>query len=114
MLLVRRLLLRDGSVKQTSKGQAKVVERIAECYACFTLSSVPLKLTQVNMTSDLNLGVALKILKAAGHQIGDAHIPPAPHGDAMRIWIDGVPCTLRGVLKMAEEEIEAKHEEKTE
>jgi len=66
------------------------------------------------MTSDLNLGVALKILKAAGHQIGDAHIPPAPHGDAMRIWIDGVPCTLRGVLKMAEEEIEAKHEEKTE
>ena len=32
-----------------------------ECYACFTLSSVPLKLTQVNMTSEVNLGVALKI-----------------------------------------------------
>ena len=58
------------------------------------------------MTSDLNLGVALKILKAAGHQIGDAHIPPAPHGDAMRIWIDGVPCTLEDVLKMVEEEIQ--------
>ena len=94
--------------------QAKVVDHIAKCYACFTLSSVPLKLTQVNMTSDLDLGVALKILKAAGHQIGDAHIPPAPHGDAMRIWIDGVPCTLRGVLRMAEEEIEAKDEEKPE
>jgi hypothetical protein len=76
-----------------------------ECYACFTLSSVPLKLTQVNMTSEVNLGVALKILKAAGHQIGDAHIPPAPHGDAMRIWIDGVPRTLEDVLKMVEEEI---------
>jgi hypothetical protein len=63
---------------------------------------------------DLNLDAALKILKAAGHQIGDAHIPPAPHGDAMRIWIDGVPCTLRGVLRMAEEVIEAKDEEKPE
>jgi hypothetical protein len=66
------------------------------------------------MTSDLNLDAALKILRDAGHQIGDAHIPPAPHGDAMRIWIDGIPCTLRGVLKMAEEEIEAKDEEKPE
>jgi len=63
---------------------------------------------------DLNLDVALKILKAAGHQIGDAYIPPAPHGDAMRIWIDGFPCTLRGVSKMAEEEIEANDEEKPE
>jgi len=63
---------------------------------------------------DLNLDVALKILKAAGHQIGDAYIPPAPHGDAMRIWIDGVPCTLRGVLRMAEVVIEAKGEEKPE
>jgi len=62
------------------------------------------------MTSDLNLDVALKILKAAGHQIGDAHIPPAPHGDAMRIWIDGVPCTLRSVLRMAEEEIQGEEE----
>ena len=75
------------------------------CYACFTLGSVPLKLTQVNMTSEVNLGVALKILKAAGHQIGDAHIPPAPHGDAMRIWIDGVPCAFEDVFKMAAEEI---------
>ncbi len=32
----------------------------------------------------------------------------------MRIWIDGVPCTLRGVFRMAEEEIEAKDEEKPE
>jgi hypothetical protein len=63
---------------------------------------------------DLNLDVALKILKAAGHQIGDAYIPPAPHGDAMRIWIDGVPCTLRGVLRMAEVVIETKGEEKPE
>ena len=63
---------------------------------------------------DLNLDVALKILKAAGHQIGDAHIPPAPHGDAMRIWIDGVPCTLRSIFRMAEEEIVAKDEEKPE
>ena len=66
------------------------------------------------MTSDLNLDMALKILKAAGHQIGDAHIPPAAHGDAMRIWIDGVPCTLRGILRMAEVVIEAKGDEKPE
>jgi hypothetical protein len=32
----------------------------------------------------------------------------------MRIWIDCIPCTLRGVLKMAEEEIEAEDEEKPE
>jgi hypothetical protein len=57
---------------------------------------------------DLNLDVALKILKAAGHQIGDAYIPPAPHGDAMRIWIDGVSCTLGDVLKMALLEFDGK------
>jgi hypothetical protein len=32
--------------------------------------------------------------------------------ELMRIWIDGVPCTLRSVFRMAEEEIEAEHEEK--
>ena len=57
------------------------------------------------MTSDLNLGVALKILKAAGHQIGDVHIPPPPQALEMRVWIDGVSCTLEDVLKMVEEEI---------
>ena len=66
------------------------------------------------MTSDLNLDAALKILKVAGNQVGSAHIPAASHGDAMRIWIDGTPCTLRGVLKMAAEEIYAKDEEKPE
>ena len=55
------------------------------------------------MSSDPELDVALKILKLA-HQIGDAHIPPQD-GDAMRIWIDGVPCAFEDVLKMAEEEI---------
>ena len=64
------------------------------------LSSVPLKLT-----AGQNDFRPLKILKAAGHQIGDAYIPPAPHGDAMRIWIDGVPCTFEDVFKMAAEEI---------
>jgi hypothetical protein len=57
------------------------------------------------MSSDPKLDVALKILKLAGHQIGDAHFPPPLHGYAMRISIDGVPCTLEGVLKMVEEEI---------
>ena len=33
------------------------------------------------------------------------HAPPQ-EGDAMRIWIDGVSCTLGEVLKMAKEEIE--------
>ena len=66
------------------------------------------------MTSDLVLSVALAILRESGHQVGDAHIPPAPHRDAIRIWIDGAPCTLRGDLKMAEEEIYAKGEEKSE
>jgi hypothetical protein len=57
------------------------------------------------MSSDLKLDVALKLLKVAGHQIGDAHIPPPPRREGMRIWIDGVPCTSVGVLKMADEEL---------
>ena len=48
--------------------------------------------------------MALKLLKVAGHQIGEAYIPPPQDGDGMRIWIDGVPCMLEDVLKMAEEE----------
>ena len=57
------------------------------------------------MSSDPKLDVALKILKLAGHQIGDAHIPPSQDGHTMRVWIDGVSCTLEDVLKMVEEEI---------
>jgi hypothetical protein len=57
------------------------------------------------MSSDLKLDVALKLLKVAGHQIGDAHIPPSLRGEGMRIWIDGVPCTFVGVFKMADEEL---------
>jgi len=57
------------------------------------------------MSSDLKLDVALKLLKVAGHQIGDAHIPPPPRGEVMRIWIDGVPCTVEDVFKMAAEEL---------
>jgi hypothetical protein len=57
------------------------------------------------MSSDPKLSVTLKILKLAGHQIGDAHIPPSQDGHAMRVWIDGVPCTVEDVLKMVEEEI---------
>jgi hypothetical protein len=60
---------------------------------------------QVNMSSYPKLNVSLKILKLAGHQIGDAHIPPSRDGHTMRVWIDGVPCTLEDVLKMLEEEI---------
>ena len=66
------------------------------------------------MSSDLKLDVALKILKVAGHQIGDAHIRPPQHGEKMRIWIDGVPCTVRGLFRMAEEEIQDNDEEKPE
>ncbi len=57
------------------------------------------------MSSDLKLDVALKLLKVAGHQIGDAHVPPLPCRERMRIWIDGVPCTFVGVFKMADEEL---------
>ncbi len=57
------------------------------------------------MSSDPKLDVALKILKLAGHQIGDAHIPPPQSGYPTVILIDGVPCTVEGVLKMVEEEI---------
>jgi hypothetical protein len=39
------------------------------------------------MSSDPKLDLALKILKLAGHQIGDAHIPPPQDGDTMRVWI---------------------------
>jgi hypothetical protein len=60
---------------------------------------------QVNMSSEPKLNVDLKILKLAGHQIGDAHIPPSQDGRTMRVWIDAVPCTLEDVLKMVEEEI---------
>ena len=55
------------------------------------------------MSSDPKLDVALKILKLAGHQIGDVHIRPQD-GEPMRVWIDGVPCAFEDVLKMAEEE----------
>jgi len=58
------------------------------------------------MSSDPKLSVTLNILKLAGHQIGDAHIPPSQGGHTMRVWIDGVPCTLEDVLKMVEEEIQ--------
>jgi len=57
------------------------------------------------VSSEPKLNVARKILKRAGHQIGDAHIPPPQDGDTMRVWIDGVLCTLEDVLKMVEEEI---------
>jgi hypothetical protein len=57
------------------------------------------------MGSDLKIDVALKILKVAGHQIGDEHIPPPRHGEEVRIWIDGVPCTFKDVFKMADEEL---------
>jgi hypothetical protein len=49
--------------------------------------------------------VALKLLKVAGHQIGDAHVPLPPRGEGMRIWIDGVPRTFEDVFKMAVEEL---------
>ena len=81
MVLLIRGLLRAMQVS------SEVVKTIAECYACLTLSSVPLKLTAINMSSDPKLDVALKILKLAGHQIGDAHIPPPQDGDTMRVWI---------------------------
>ena len=57
------------------------------------------------MGSDLKINVALKILKVAGHQIGDEHFPPRRHGEATGIWIDGVPCTIEAVFKMADEEL---------
>jgi hypothetical protein len=56
------------------------------------------------MSSDPRLHSALMILRDAGHQIGEAYIPPPQDGNGMRIWIDGVPCMLEDVLKMAEEE----------
>jgi hypothetical protein len=65
------------------------------------------------MSSDPRLDAALTILRDAGHQIGDTYLAP-DDGGTLKIWIDGVPCTLRGVFRMAEEEIEAKDEEKPE
>jgi hypothetical protein len=62
-------------------------------------------MNKVKMSSDLKLDVALKLFKVAGHQVGDAHIPPPPRGEGMRIWIDGVPCTFEDVFKMAVEEL---------
>jgi len=46
------------------------------------------------MSSDPKLSVTLKILKLAGHEIGDAHIPRSQDGHTMRVWIDGVSCAL--------------------
>jgi hypothetical protein len=57
------------------------------------------------MRSNLKLDVALKLLKVAGHKIGDAPAPSTQHGEGMRIWIDGVPCTFEDVFKMAVEEL---------
>jgi hypothetical protein len=72
-----------------------------------TLSSDPPEIRRSIMSSDPKLDVALKILKLAGHQIGAAIIPLSQDtdADAVRFWIDGVPCILEDVVKMAEEEI---------
>ena len=51
------------------------------------------------------LDVALKILKLAGHQIGDADMLQTQNGYVVGICIDGVPCTFEDVWKMAEEDI---------
>ena len=51
-------------------------------------------------------------LRDAGHQIGDTYFAPDDSG-TLKIWIDGVPRTLRSVFRMAEEEIEAKDEGET-
>ena len=56
------------------------------------------------MSSDPRFDVALTILRDAGHQIGDTYLAP-DEGGTLKIWIDGVPCTLEDVFKMAEEEI---------
>jgi hypothetical protein len=57
------------------------------------------------MSSDPKLDVALKILKLAGHQIGDADMLQTQNGYVMGICIDGVSCTFEDVWKMAEEDI---------
>ena len=57
------------------------------------------------MSSNPRLDAALMVLRNTGHRIGDVHIPPPPQALAMRVWIDGVSCTLEDVLDMVEEEI---------
>ena len=57
------------------------------------------------MSSNPRLDVALKILRNAGHDIGDALIAPPQAGDSMRIWIDGVAFTFEDIFRMAEEEL---------
>jgi len=57
------------------------------------------------MSSNPRLDAALMVLRNTGHRIGDVHIPPPPQALEMRVWIDGVSCTLEDVLKMVEEEI---------
>jgi hypothetical protein len=71
--------------------------RRPRCRLVFAKSTQVVKLAWHSLT--------LKILKLAGHHIGDAHIPPSQDGHTMRVWIDGVPCTLEDALKMVEEEI---------
>ena len=83
--------------------QAKVVDRIAKCYACFIFTSVPPRNGR-SMSSNPRLDEALMVLRDAGHRIGDVHIPPPAQALAMHIWIDRISCTFEGVLKMAEEE----------
>jgi hypothetical protein len=57
------------------------------------------------VSSEPKLDVALKILKLAGHQIGDADMLQTQNGYVVGICIDGVPCAFEDVWKMAEEEI---------
>lgn len=58
------------------------------------------------MSANPRLDAALKILKGPGHQVGDACVPTPQDGYAMRIWIDGVPCTFEDVFKIADEKNE--------
>lgn len=57
------------------------------------------------MSSNPRLEVALKILRNAGHDIGDALMTPPQAEDSMRIWIDGVAYTFEDLFRMAEEEL---------
>lgn len=50
------------------------------------------------------INTALKFLESRGHNVGIVHLPPAPIGNELRVWIDNISLSFDEALLMARAE----------